>query len=527
MRKGLVIATAVAASVLVAVVAGMYGAPRVYAIPPEPPEPPEVPCLAGLAVKSLGATPSSVNLGESSTLRWNVQVPRDCAQLRLQLNGQPVGKQGALRVTPIADTTYVLSARWLGRLQGRIATAAVRVILPAEVSIDRNDLAPLLRQALRTPDTTIRVQTGVELDLSNLGAYESMPVARGVSLIGTRTPRDPGPRLYTRNRPKRLFVIRENDVRITGLRIEGPDLDVAGGDLRATAIYISPDDDVRLDRIEIDNNELYGWNGSAIGVNDDAGRISYATNPSAVRIHDNFIHHNQHPNSAGYGVVIGDGAYALIEQNVFDYNRHAIAGDGSDGSGYRAYRNLVLQHGGRHKRVFWGHTHQFDMHGQDNCGLGDIFSDSLYNCGTAGHDVEIIRNSFLYTAGAAIKIRGTPQRKPWGAFVISNVFAHADLRYAVEQTEGGVYKRDNRVGINGSERFGSCDFDGDGSDDLFLATGETWWYASRGTGPWTYLNTSQKLLSDLRLGDFNGDGRCDVAAGGLISSGGTAPWRLL
>jgi hypothetical protein len=30
------------------------------------------------------------------------------------------------------------------------------------------------------------------------------------------------------------------------------------------------------------------------------------------------------------------------------------------------------------------------------------------------------------------------------------------------------------------EYFSQCDFDGDGIDDLFLATGETWWYSSSG-----------------------------------------------
>jgi hypothetical protein len=443
------------------------------------------------------------------------------------LNGQAVWRQGALTVRPTANTIYSLHLRWQGRAQGTLGAVTVAVDVPSEVTISRNDQAPLLRQALATPGTTIRVLGGVQLDLS-LGSYRELPVAQGVTLVGTRTARDPGPRLYTRVRHPRLLVVRGNDVRITGLRIEGPDLDISDADDRATGIFISPAAGVTIDHVEIDHNELSGWNGAAVGVDDDAGRLDYVGNPEAVGIHDNFIHHNQHANSAGYGVVIGDGAYALIERNVFDYNRHAIAGDGSDGSGYRAFRNLVLQHGGRHRTLgFWGHTHQFDMHGQDSCGIGSVFNDALYNCGTAGHDVWIEHNAFLYSEGPAVKIRGTPQRRPWGAFVISNVFAHDHLSDAVEQTEDGVYRSANRLGIDGSERLGTCDFDGDRIADRFMATGETWWYASRGTGPWVYLNSSRTLLPQLRLGLFDGDSRCDVVAGGLISSGGTEPWRPL
>src|SRR5581483_8007938 len=78
---------------------------------------------------------------------------------------------------------------------------------------------------------------------------------------------------------------------------------------------------------------------------------------------DNYIHHNQHPAStnciselfgdnhaAGYGVETADGAYVTIERNVFDFNRHAIAGDGKTGTGYLAFDNLILQHGGVHVR---------------------------------------------------------------------------------------------------------------------------------------------------------------------------------
>jgi hypothetical protein len=83
--------------------------------------------------------------------------------------------------------------------------------------------------------------------------------------------------------------------------------------------------------IDIDNNEIYGWRGSAVEVRDGMeGREDTLPRVEnigdfAVRVHDNFIHHNQRYRSLGYGVSVHDGAYVLIARNVFDYNRHAIA----------------------------------------------------------------------------------------------------------------------------------------------------------------------------------------------------------
>lgn len=514
MRITLAVGAGLAALVALGVALAADGVPAAYAISTGPHDPPDSRCLAGLSIRGFTATPASVRLGRPTTLRWSVEVPSGCPQLRVELNGQPVGRQGALRLAPIADSTYALDARWAGRRYG-IATAALTVVLPHRVTIDGNHLAPLLAQAVSTPGTRIRVLNGVALDLSS-SVYENMRVARGVRLIGGRTAREPGPLLYTRKR-KTLLLIRSDeehdvrDVRISGLRMQGPDMGVVDGGSRSTAILVDSAVDV-----EIDHNALFGWKNSAIRVRDEQKAITYPLNTWAVRIHDNYIHHNQEKNSAGYGVVVGSGAYALIERNVFDYNRHAISGDGSDWSGYRALRNLMLRHGGKHNNR---HTHQFDMHGQKCWTL----------CGTAGHYISIRLNSFLYTAGAAIKIRGTPQR---GAFVISNVFAHDSVGDAVKHTplHGGMNVANNRDGIDGSERYGMCDFDGDGKADRFMATGQTWWYASRGARPWlyrhwVYLNTSQKLLSELALGQFDRDHRCDVVAGGLISSGGRSPWR--
>jgi hypothetical protein len=70
----------------------------------------------------------------------------------------------------------------------------------------------------------------------------------------------------------------------------------------------------------------------------------------------------------------------------------------------------------------------------------------------------------------------------------------------------------------------SCDFDGDGINDRFLTTGQTWWFSSNhGQGPCVYLNTSTLSLQhgDISLGYFDGDSLCDVRSGGVMYSSGT------
>ena len=81
----------------------------------------------------------------------------------------------------------------------------------------------------------------------------------------------------------------------------------------------------------------------------------------------------------------------------------------------------------------------------------------------------------------------------------------------------------------------TCDFDGDGIKDLFIATEQTLWYCpapsdcvtatGSGKASWVYLNSSTKRTDQLSLGYFSGGRVCDVADGGLISVGGSGPWR--
>lgn len=347
------------------------------------------------------------------------------------------------------------------------------------VSITSGDQVEALRQGLQTRGTMVEVADGVRMNLTDQGRFS---IAEGVTLSGGRTPKTAGPLLFIK-KPASLFKIDGNRVRITGMRIGGPDLGVPGG---GYPFGISVDSHTG---IEIDHNEVYGFRGEAIDIRDSRNVIGLRDH--RIRVHDNWIHHNQHIGSHGYGVVVSAGAMADIERNVFDWNRHAIAGDGSNGSGYRAYDNLVLQHGGLHRWIgFWVHTHQFDMHGQRNCGVRGTFSDSAFNCGRAGYSMDVYYNSFLYDDGNAVKLRGTPERKPCGATVASNVFAHDDLDDAVEQTEHGLCMNRNLTGVNSLKRVRTCDIDGDGTADSFLATARTWWYSDGKTSPWVFLRRS-------------------------------------
>ena len=200
-------------------------------------------CLSDVQVRSFTATPATIEFGENAMLNWDVDLPSGCTGLQLYVAGQAVGPQGSLTVQPFRTTTYSLSARLpFNNLSVVIATTTITVLWPqevTEVTIDCSSAAckQLLLAALNTPDRTgrtdrtIYIENHVELDLSN---KEDIPVAEGVKLIGGRDARHVGPLLYTNTRPKRLFYIQGDNVRITGLRIQGPELGIG------CLLYTSP-----------------------------------------------------------------------------------------------------------------------------------------------------------------------------------------------------------------------------------------------------------------------------------------------
>jgi len=182
--------------------------------------------------------------------------------------------------------------------------------------------------------------------------------------------KDPG----TRERFN-LFEAGGPKVRLTGIRLRGPDTKRRGRHL-----FINSDGIYTMhDGLEVDNCELYGWSHGAVWLKGGTG----------AHIHHNFIHHCQR-SGLGYGVVL-DKAEALIEANLFDWNRHSIAGTGRSPSGYDARYNLVLEH---------ANGHLFDMHGG---------ADRKDGTDIAGDWIKIHHNTFR-ARNTALVVRGRPQK---------------------------------------------------------------------------------------------------------------------
>jgi len=318
----------------------------------------------------------------------------------------------------------------------------------------------ILRDALRWCNTTVRLGPTVTLDYSHKFKdptsetpneevdLRPLRFAQCVKLTSVndfnfptseaRTPRSLGPLLHygdpessstflsvscddeeQKQEPKGPWA---DHVRISGFRVFGT-TDDQQREGNAVGIRVR-----RCVDVEISNLEIHGFGGVGIEVEnlfkDPSPRIN---DYSQVRIHENFIHHNQHPNigghAGGYGIETGHGgARAHIYRNVFDFNRHAIAAAWDTG-GYNAEENLVLKGGGWHGGFFNNFTHIFVAHGSGCSWSGDL-------CGNAGEEFHYFRNSFQYSSDKAIHIRGKPS-KDNGSDITENVFPpHGVLSFA-------------------------------------------------------------------------------------------------
>jgi hypothetical protein len=315
----------------------------------------------------------------------------------------------------------------------------------------------------------------------------------------------------------RTIEIVGNQARLTGLRLSGPSPD-KDEERQLSGVFVD-DDEIR--RPIVDHNEMLGWTEAAVHVKsfDDHNPSTdfeclpeQPARPRTVRVVRNFLHHNARE-GLGYGVTIHSNGFATILGNTFLYNRHAIAADGLRATGYSAHFNLVLSDAPEYGT--WGNTeHDFDMHGSD--------TDGHHTGGIAGSDVDIARNTFLGTnpSGPDTRYNYNVRGVPCALHRFRNNVSVQSQSEAVHwygqpspttpppswlEISNNTFNSDNPT-----ERLAVGDFDGDGTQDLFLATGAAWYYSPGGVAEWRYRNNVTVGIDKLLFGDFDGDRRTDV-----------------
>jgi len=238
----------------------------------------------------------------------------------------------------------------------------------------------------------------------NLTGTKRLIIPSGVTLASGRGVNgSKGGILYTTtNGTVPLLVAGGPNVSIIGLRIKGPDTGIYANGKDAFAgkstaekkkdrlklyrqnmygVPISEGIQNRYKGFQIKNCEVFGWTHAAIKI---------AKGGDDARISNNYIHHNQRY-GLGYGVVV-DGATAIIEGNLFDYNRHSVAGTGRMGSGYEISNNIFKEN----NNTTWA----IDMHG------GADRKDGTNLAGTK----LLVHNNIIRLKGSALAfvIRGVP-----------------------------------------------------------------------------------------------------------------------
>ncbi len=196
--------------------------------------------------------------------------------------------------------------------------------------------------------------------------------------------------IYTATRQEVAIELKDNAL-LTGVTLLGADTErhmnhlIRGYDSAANSytdyyykLRLSRGVVIKGENVRVTNCEISGFSEAGVLVEKSTGfEVAY-----------NYIHHNQR-NGYGYGVCLSGESVGEIYQNLFNFDRHAIAADGRPGSGYSAHDNIHMG-----TAIY----HIFDAHGGADRGDGtDIACDK----------VEMFNNTFL-SEQLPYKKRGTP-----------------------------------------------------------------------------------------------------------------------
>ncbi|GMU24509.1 MAG: hypothetical protein AMXMBFR13_45830 [Phycisphaerae bacterium] len=279
------------------------------------------------------------------------------------------------------------------------------------------------------PGQVVFIPGDAEIDCTARVYIEELvlEIPGGVTLASNRGQEKSQGGLITSDALKTPVLIRVGgpDVRITGLRIRGPNpkryLDhhhrsFAEGRGHPYYYKFPTSDGIRTEHpgLEVDNCEISAWAHAAVCLQKG----------DRHRIHHNFIHHCQYQ-GLGYGVS-HDVASSLIERNLFDSNRHSIAGTGRPGCGYEARHNVELG---------TSLSHRFDMHG------GRDRKDGTQIAGTT---ILIHHNTFR-APETPVVIRGVPEDV---CKVYENWFPNHDKPETAVRAGAGTRVEDNAYGAD-------------------------------------------------------------------------------
>lgn len=305
---------------------------------------------------------------------------------------------GDYRATDLDSLTLALSAAKAGEV----------VFIPGDVKIDLTPLA--------NSDKYLSIPEGVIL-ASDRGAKIGDKISVGAMLFATEH--------------AKLMISAASSSVIEGLVICGADTSkhmthilrgIADGSYTDYYYKLPLTIGIRVDGngVTVRNCEISGFSNSGVLLN----------NVKDAHIYRNFIHHNQR-NGFGYGICLSKASEAVIEYNLFNFDRHSVAADGSPGSGYIARYNIQMG-----EAIY----HVFDAHGGRDRGDGTQIACDY---------VEMYNNTIL-TDRIPYSRRGIPQQ--YSKFY-NNVVLYPITYYQVRRLEGAnMTMYDNIFGIAEPEK---------------------------------------------------------------------------
>lgn len=276
------------------------------------------------------------------------------------------------------------------------------------------------------PNSIISIADTAKIDLTN---KPPIILIEGTTLYGGDSRNKKGALLFTTNLGHSPAIqCKGNNIKIIGLRLKGPDtmrrVEQMYSLIAKNEYYSLPYSHgircIGFDNLLVENCELWGWSYSAIDLERSKGNV----------IRNNYIHHNQRL-GLGYGVAVHD-AYALIENNFFNWNRHSIAGSGLKNTGYEVRNNVFGE-----KSL----NYVIDMHG--------IYDERLKDT-IGGTDINIHHNTFYTTEDGPIVLHGDPIHP---ANIHHNIFL--GVKAWDKAFTKGIYFKNGKVNANNNLYYNS------------------------------------------------------------------------